>query len=130
MTVQRVWTPAGASTVTGRGYEVQGGIVGPGGAGTDRLLRDLALCNEAHIFGDGSTEWRIVCDPMEAALLVAAAKGGVEQPALRDGWTRVDATPFDSESQCMTTLDRHVHGPPGGREGLTRGGAAPRDGVC
>ena len=110
MTVQRVWTPAGESTVTGRGYEVQGDIIGPGGAGTDRLLRDLALCNEARIFRDGPTEWRLVGDPMEAALLVAAAKGGVEQPAMRDGWTRVDETPFDSESQCMTTLDRHVRG--------------------
>jgi len=96
--------------VTGRGYEVQGDIIGPGGAGTGRLLRDLTLCNEARIFRDGPTEWRLVGDPMEAALLVAAAKGGVEQPALRDGWTRVDETPFDSESQCMTTLDRHMGG--------------------
>lgn len=110
MTVQRAWTPLGMSTVTGRGYEVAGDIVGPSAAQAARLMRDLALCNEARIFRDGPDDWRIVGDPMEAALLVAAAKGGVEQPALRDAWTRVDEIPFDSESQRMTTVDRRDDG--------------------
>lgn len=110
MTVQRAWTPLGMSTVSGRGYEVAGDIEGPSAGQAARLMRDLALCNEARIFRDGPDDWRIVGDPMEAALLVAAAKGGVEQPTLRDSWTRVDEVPFDSESQRMTTVDRHEDG--------------------
>ncbi|HLN78159.1 MAG TPA: cation-transporting P-type ATPase [Nocardioidaceae bacterium] len=107
MVVQRLWTPAGESAVSGRGYGTSGIIEPKAG---DHLLRDLVLCNDAHLAGPEEGEWRIVGDPMEAALLVAAAKGGVAAPALRRQWERVEEVPFDSEGQRMTTLDRSPSG--------------------
>ena len=107
MVVQRLWTPAGESQVSGRGYGTTGAIEPSSG---DHLLRDLVLCNDAHLAGPEDGEWRIVGDPMEAALLVAAAKGGFDAPHLRHDWERVEEVPFDSEGQRMTTLDRSSSG--------------------
>ncbi len=107
MVVQRLWTTAGESQVSGRGYGTTGAIEPPSG---DHLLRDLVLCNDAHLAGPEDGEWRIVGDPMEAALLVAAAKGGVDASHLRHDWERVEEVPFDSEGQRMTTLDRSSSG--------------------
>jgi P-type Ca2+ transporter type 2C len=102
MVVQRLWTPEGESRVSGRGYGTAGAIEP---RADDHLLRDLVLCNDAHLAGPEEGEWRIVGDPMEAALLVAAAKGGGDPAGLRRGWERVQEVPFDSEGQRMTTLD-------------------------
>ena len=112
MVVQRLWTPEGESAVSGRGYGTSGSIDARDGAAgdNDALLRDLVLCNDAHLAGPDAGEWRIVGDPMEAALLVAAAKGGVEAHRLREQWERVEEVPFDSERQRMTTLDRSATG--------------------
>jgi len=107
MVVQRLWTPAGESVVSGRGYGTAGAIE-PEVA--DHLLRDLTLCNDAHLNGPDEGEWQIVGDPMEAALLVAAAKGGVDDEHVRQEWERVEEVPFDSEGQRMTTLDRSSWG--------------------
>ena len=117
MTVQRLWTCDGECEVAGLGYDVHGEVTGNGadGPAVGRLLRDIALCNDARIARGDESEWRIIGDPMEAALLVAAAKQGLTRSGLRDRWTRVDETPFDSDRQYMRTVDR---GPDGSLEVL------------
>ncbi len=112
MTVQRLWTPDGECRLTGRGYGLHGEVVGPGadGPSTAQLLRDLVLCNEARIDPGPEQTWKVIGDPMEAALLVAAAKQGVLASVVRRRWTRVDETPFDSTRQYMRTLDRGTDG--------------------
>ena len=127
MVVQHLWTPTGRAEVTGRGYGTSGAIEPAGGtAALDDLLRDLVLCNDAHLAGPVEGEWMIVGDPMEAALLVAAAKGRVGTADVRASWERAEEVPFDSERQRMTTLDRWVGAPRGGEGrgplGGTRGG--------
>ncbi|WP_225914927.1 cation-translocating P-type ATPase [Nocardioides jiangsuensis] len=115
MVVQHLWTPTGRAEVTGRGYGTSGAIESAGGtAAPEDLLRDLVLCNDAHLAGPVEGEWMIVGDPMEAALLVAAAKGRVGTAAVRASWERAEEVPFDSERQRMTTLDRWVGAPRGG----------------
>ncbi|MFZ5848009.1 MAG: cation-translocating P-type ATPase [Actinomycetota bacterium] len=113
MVVQRLWTPEGEAVVSGHGYGTAGAIE-PRDGGTpvpaDHLLRDLVLCNDAHLGGPEDGEWHVVGDPMEAALLVAAAKGGVDATALRRSWERVEEVPFDSEGQRMTTVQRSDQG--------------------
>jgi Ca2+-transporting ATPase len=112
MTVQRLWTRDGHCEVTGLGYDVHGEVVGSGADGppVSRLLRDVALCNDARLARGEDSVWRIIGDPMEAALLVAAAKQGLTRSGLRARWTRVDETPFDSDRQYMRTLDRGQDG--------------------
>lgn len=112
MTVKRVWTPHGTWEVDGSGYD-EAGAFRPAVTGPEptTLVRDLALCNDARLTGPEGGSWQPHGDPMEAALLVAAAKH--DRAALRAGetWQRVDEVPFDSATKLMTTLHR---GPEGG----------------
>jgi len=112
MTVQRLWSPDGECRVTGRDDGRHGEILEPGadGPATTRLLRDMVLCNDARIASRSDGTWRTIGDPMEVALLVAAAKRGVLGPELRPRWTRVDEAPFDSVQKVMRTVDRQQDG--------------------
>jgi Ca2+-transporting ATPase len=105
MVVQRLWTPEGSWQVTGHGYGKEGELVGPGdGASLTPLLRGVVLCNDARITAGSDGVWGIVGDPMEAALLIAAAKHDEALLDAGDAWTREDELPFDASTQRMTTL--------------------------
>ncbi|MDP2774145.1 MAG: cation-transporting P-type ATPase [Nocardioides sp.] len=111
MVVQHLWTPAGSWEVTGHGYGTAGEVTGPDGRDTlTPLLEDAALCNDAHLTAPQDDSWGIVGDPMEAALLIAAAKydGGYDAGLAGDAadWERVEEIPFDATLQRMTTLHR------------------------
>lgn len=71
-------------------------------------LRIGALCNDAKV--DRSEATKVLGDPTEAALIVAAAKAGLTQEALQREFPREREIPFDSESKRMVT----VHRAPGG----------------
>jgi cation-transporting ATPase F len=136
MTVQAVWTPDTRFEVTGTGYAPNGVIrpvdggepvarADAGAALTPALRWCLiagAGCNEADLIhdegpregedprkGDDPREparWRIVGDPTEAALLVAAAKAGITADTLAAHYPRVATIPFSSERRYMATLHR------------------------
>ena len=63
------------------------------------LLAAAVLCSDAR-----RTEKGLVGDPTEVALLAAALQAGLDAPALRKGWQRVDEIPFDSARKRMATL--------------------------
>ena len=115
MTVTRLWTPDGLLSVSGDGYVPEGEfsngaeIVSPKDyAGICLLLQGAQYCSDAYIETSGSEEdrrtWRVVGDPTEGALVVAAAKagfwrdGGIPEPQ------RVAEIPFDSDRKRMTTI--------------------------
>jgi len=66
------------------------------------LLAGL-LCNDSHLELKDEA-WKVVGDPTEGALLVAASKAGLEQAELNQQLPRLDAIPFESEFQYMATL--------------------------
>ncbi|WP_309647369.1 cation-translocating P-type ATPase [Nocardioides sp.] len=119
MLLQGLWTPMCSWQVSGHGYDAVGSVTvcdgDPGDPGTlDLLLRDLVLCNDAEVHGPDAGTWRIVGDPMEAALLIAALKS---DPAAVSGsarWSRVEEITFDSSTQRMTTVHRQL-GPDDGQ---------------
>ncbi|MFD5484853.1 cation-translocating P-type ATPase [Streptomyces virginiae] len=114
MVVQHLWTPSGTADVTGSGYEPLGSLTREGqplAADQLRPLQELlttaALCNDAGLRppGKGSDMWTAVGDPMEAALLAAAARAGCpDQAALHRDCPRFAEAPFDSLRKRMTTL--------------------------
>ena len=120
MTVGQLWLPAGRRVrVGGVGYLPQGDLRELDG-GNERvldcadpalvaLLEGSALCNDAEVVPphDHASPWTILGDPTEAALLVAAAKAGIDYRALRGQAPRDAELPFDSDSKMMAT--RH-HG--------------------
>ena len=111
MTVQAIVAGDRDFSVTGTGYGRQGELI-PGagsGAGDGRALSECliggALCNDARIVErEGRLE--VVGDPTEAALLVAARKGGIDLEDVAAELTRIDTIPFESERQFMATLHR------------------------
>lgn len=93
---------------TGKGYDTGGSITYEGKAVTIKdspvlaeLLRCGVLCNNSDIAKNGTT-WNTAGDPTETALLIAAAKGGMEHNAQRTAFPRTDEIPFDSETRKMT----------------------------
>ncbi|PUD98458.1 MAG: carbonate dehydratase, partial [Candidatus Sedimenticola endophacoides] len=101
-------------TLTGSGYEVHGGFERDGREyppGEDALLlealRAAALCNTSAVAFEGDA-CRLSGDPMEAALLVAGIKGGLEIEAENIRYPRTDLIPFESEHKFMATL-HHSH---------------------
>lgn len=71
------------------------------GSGAEELLyAAMALCNDAHMDGEGG----LFGDPTETALLEAAAKHGVDVVSLRRERSRLWELPFDPERRCMTTF--------------------------
>ena len=71
-------------------------------------LRAGTLCNDS-LLREEDGRWDIQGDPTEGALIVAAAKAGLNAKALQVELPRVDAIPFESEHQYMATL--HDQGP-------------------
>jgi Ca2+-transporting ATPase len=85
-------------------------------AAVRRLLRDLVLCNDARLV-ETDAGWSVIGDPMEGALLLAAAEADATLLDAARRWPRVDETPFDSGRQWMAT----VHATPDGELRVVKG---------
>ncbi len=68
------------------------------------LLKIAVLCNNADVEQSGG-HWRVIGDPTEGALIVAARKAGIMEE-FRNGFVEVVEYPFDSDRKRMTTLNR------------------------
>jgi Ca2+-transporting ATPase len=97
-------------TVSGEGYSTDGEIKHVGGLNIDLdpYLLPMALCADAVLDG---TE--LIGDPTEGALIVLAAKGGLDLAETRTAYPRVAEVPFDSDYKFMATF--HNMTGPGGR---------------
>jgi len=113
MTVRQIFVAGQMFKVSGSGYEPRGEFTRNGdGIASSRalmtLLRAATLASDAHLArGDSDgrvTGWYIKGDPTEGALVVAAAKAGLEKAELDARFTRVHEIPFTSEAKRMTTL--------------------------
>ncbi|OIO26240.1 ATPase [Candidatus Micrarchaeota archaeon CG10_big_fil_rev_8_21_14_0_10_54_18] len=104
MTVRVIWDGEDHE-VTGRGYSLDG-EVGNASARTAALLETAALCNNASLVEEGGV-MKVLGDPTEACLLVAAAKAGVNYTNARNNNHFVSEVPFSSERKMMTVVRRH-----------------------
>ncbi len=108
MTVRRIVTAEGAIDVTGAGYKPQGQFQNDGKTvGASAVLLDLlkaaTLSSDAHLV-EHESQWVIKGDPTEGALVVAAAKAGINKHDLDAAQPRVSEIAFTSESKRMTTI--------------------------
>ena len=69
----------------------------------DECLRAGLLCNDSRLRGEEG-ELETEGDPTEGALLISAAKAGLERERVEDDQPRIDTVPFASENQYMATL--------------------------
>ncbi len=102
------YDPHGGFEIQGREYRVAAGDL------SARVLQGAVLCNDAALERREDGTWFAQGDPMEAALIVAAIKGGLEPEAEQKTCPRTDLIPFDSEYKFMATLHHtHDHGEQG-----------------
>lgn len=99
--------------VTGEGYFPSGMLTSklltpplnssPGSSSEARqlLLHSGVLCSDAELKQDAAKNWEILGDPTEGALVVVAAKAGIDAFAIRSKFKRVAEIPFSSERQLM-----------------------------
>jgi Ca2+-transporting ATPase len=115
MTVTRLWTDGQFIEVTGSGYVPEGDflvdkkkvdITGYPAALTSLWLGVLNNDADIEITGaaDSQQTYRIVGDPTEGALLVAAAKAGAAPVEVQQAYPRENEVPFDSERKRMITI--------------------------
>ncbi|HEY8346968.1 MAG TPA: cation-translocating P-type ATPase [Symbiobacteriaceae bacterium] len=97
MTVTRLWIP-------GRWVEPETTPELPPQAGW--LLTCGALCTDASLDRDETGEYRSLGDPTETALVLAAARAGMEKPRLEQQYPRVAEVPFSSDRKRMTTVHK------------------------
>ena len=121
MTVVQAWTAGKRLRLTGEGYQPAGEFFlegqpfdARGDADAAWLLRGALLCNDARLDEScdeaGQPVSRIIGDPTEAAMVVAAAKAGWRRETLEPDWPRVQEIPFDSERKRMSTIHRQPDG--------------------
>ena len=123
MTVREIVTSSDTVTVTGGGYTPRGEFLvsggrDPGAPGMpitvasrpdlQRLLLIGGRCNNATVQPESDGGWRAVGDPTEAALVVAAMKGGIavddpSEPVIFE-------IPFDSDRKRMSVVVRRSKG--------------------
>ncbi|MCX9012260.1 MAG: HAD-IC family P-type ATPase [Candidatus Methanoperedens sp.] len=125
MTVRKLYTDAFIE-VTGSGYIPDGEFyrddkkIDPAG---DKHLKELLrvgmLCNNSHLEHNGG--WRVIGDPTEGALLVAAKKANPDEK-----YPRIAELPFDSERKLMSTL----HMTPRGITAFIKGAPEVMLGLC
>ncbi|MEW5719364.1 MAG: HAD-IC family P-type ATPase, partial [Chloroflexota bacterium] len=115
MTVVRGWADGKVFAVTGEGYNPTGIFTASDQPFDPRqhpsvnlLLHGALLCNDARLEVSGAeggqTTYRMVGDPTEGAMAVAAAKAGLWCENLIRTLPRVNEIPFDSDRKRMTTI--------------------------
>jgi Ca2+-transporting ATPase len=131
MTARRIFVGGQTIDVSGAGYEPRGqftcaGAVVEPSAAVKSLLQAAALASDARIVRDEEGRWDIQGDPTEGALVVAAAKAGLDKGGLDAQQPRQSEIPFTSETKRMTTL----HGGPDGVTAYSKGAPEVIIGSC
>lgn len=75
-----------------------------------KALKIMAVCNNSKIRKTENKDFEIIGEPTEAALLVAAEKGGFKQADVLEEEYVIDAPPFDSNKKYRETLVEHKNG--------------------
>ena len=122
MTVVKLWVHHTEVDVSGQGYQPEGTFAHnkdkreldvSSDVEVAGLLWAASLVNDASLEETGEVEskitYRMVGDPTEGALIVAAAKAGLWRSDLEQSYPRVAEVPFDSDRKRMSTIHALNH---------------------
>ncbi len=112
MTAVKLYANGTELDISGQGYTPEGGFAHDGvnvqlSAHSDaqQLLLGALLASDAQLDRDGQDQpFRMIGDPTEGALVVAAAKADLWRAQAESTYPRVNEIPFDSARKRMSTL--------------------------
>jgi len=116
MTARQLYCAGEIIHVSGAGYAPEGEFTAPDGtpAQMTPALREMlmagVLASDTRLIRTPGEGWDIKGDPTEGALIVAAAKAGLQKEALDAAHPRMGEIPFSSETKRMTTLHQTENG--------------------
>ena len=135
MTVKSVWADGDDFEVTGAGYAPEGDfVVGDTTLDKDEahrrlepFLRAMTFCNDAKVLPPKDDDgWRVIGDPTEGCLLVAAQKAGFDLQAELIERPKIYELPFESVRKRMSVV--HVEGD--GQHAFVKGAPSETLGRC
>jgi Ca2+-transporting ATPase len=110
MTVRKIFTNGKLMEVSGVGYTPNGTFSIDGTTIDPKQDRDLSnllyagvLCSDT-ILQNNNNEWKILGDPTEGGIIVAAAKANINREEIIKLFPRINEIPFSSERKRMTTI--------------------------
>ena len=105
MTAIEVLDPTDRYSISGSGYELEGGVHHAAGSSDtiDDAILPYVVASDAQLV-DG----KVVGDPTEGALLVLAYKAGVDIDATRERYPRLATLPFDPTYKLMAAFTEAV----------------------
>ena len=115
MTVRKIWIPHEIIDVTGTGYSSEGEFLHKGQKISYKKFKELeliirvaAFCNDAKLIENSKStnKFKIIGDPTEASLLVAAQKINFNLEKELKSMPRILELPFDSERKSMTSIHK------------------------
>lgn len=115
MTVRKIWIPCKLLDVTGAGYEPVGQFLHNEEEISHEDLRELRILLRSATFANDAKiiepthpgdKWKILGDPTEAALLVAAQKNGFDWEERIRRQPRIVELPFDSKRKSMSSINQ------------------------
>jgi magnesium-transporting ATPase (P-type) len=113
MTVRKIWIPYDVIDVNGAGYEPTGELLNNGDKICHKDVKELKLLMRSATFANDAKlvepskpgeKWKILGDPTEASLLVAARKNGFDWESELKKNPRVFELPFDSLRKSMSSI--------------------------
>jgi len=131
ISVTKIFVNGKIMTISGARYEPLGNFYFKGVSlsrremmenGMDTLFDTCVLCNNAGLLSPRTEKegWGIIGDPTEAALLVMAAKGGVDVEERREALPRLGQIPFEAVRKRMTSINQNDGRPQAYVKGATR----------
>ena len=88
-------------------FEMAGSVPGGQVLGlVDDLLKAVVLCSNASLELESPGVAKVVGDPTETALLIAAAKRNIRRDTLQQAMPELREEPFESETKAMATFNR------------------------
>ena len=120
MTATRLWVDGTVFEIHASDKDAEDGSGAPGGifrvngsqvdlsdySGSTTALWVAVLDNDADFEAAEDGSYRVVGDPTEVALIVAANRAGARRSELEQAYPRIDEIPFDSSRKRMTTVHK------------------------
>jgi len=109
MTVRKIFVNNKTIDVSGEGYKPEGKFfynkkeIKEIEREMELMFKIAVLCNDS-ILTKENNQWKIIGDPTEAALVVAAKKAEIDYEELRNKNPRIAEIPFDMVRKRMTTI--------------------------